>query len=435
MTGREVEEFIEKCNRLGSKPGLDTIYQLLERLDNPQDKLPVIHIAGTNGKGSVLAYMGQVLKEGGYRVGRYISPTISDYRERFQINGRSISQKDLAEQIEKMKPLCDAMESEGFCHPTAFEMETALAFSYFVEKKCDVILLETGMGGTLDATNVVKKPLLCILASISMDHMEFLGDTLEKITAQKCGIIKEGVPVVSMVQQLEAQAVICKYCEEKKTTVSFLDKEKIKQIKYGLSKQSFSYDKVKYEITLLGKHQIWNAALALCGLKQIAEKFPVSEKNIQKGLQKTNWEGRFTILQKNPLFVIDGAHNADAAKKLMDSIDLYFTNRKIIYIMGMFKDKEYEKVIDITCRRASQIITVATPGNNRALPAYELAKAVSVVNPCVTAADSLEEAVEISYLFSDKETVIIAFGSLSFLGQLSHIVKMGKAVRSDTHGR
>jgi len=229
MTEREAELFIEKCNALGSKPGLETIQKLLEKLDNPQDKIPVLHIAGTNGKGSVFAFVSSVLQEAGYRVGRYISPTISDYRERFQINGKMITKKDLFAQLDVIKPLCEEMETEGYRHPTSFEMETALSFSYFLEKKCDVVLLETGMGGAMDATNVVKEPVLTVFSSISMDHMEFLGDTLEKIAKEKCGIMKKGVPVVSYFQEPEAEHVIAQCAKEKEAPLYQLDEKILKR--------------------------------------------------------------------------------------------------------------------------------------------------------------------------------------------------------------
>lgn len=435
MTEHGVELFLEKCNSLGSKPGLETINELLEKLNNPQDKIPVLHIAGTNGKGSVFTFVASVLQEAGYRVGRYISPTISDYRERFQINGKMISKKDLAKQLEAMKSLCDKMEAEGHNHPTSFEMETALSFSYFLDKKCDVVLLETGMGGTLDATNVVKEPVLTVFSSISMDHMEYLGDTLEKIAKEKCGIMRNGVPVVSFFQEEEVMSVISGMAAEHHAPLCQLDKKDIKKIKYGLNKQSFYYKEDKYEISLAGTHQIHNAALAVCVVECLEKNFPVTLAQIKRGLLKAKWPGRLQVIGKNPLFVVDGAHNVDAAKKLMESIEIYFTNRKIIYIMGMFKDKEYEEVVFLTADRAEHIITVATPGNPRALPAYELAKVVREVNPNVTAADSIEEAVEISLWLAEKDTVVIAFGSLSFLGRLTQIVEKKTTVRSDTHGR
>lgn len=437
MKYEEAMEYIEKCNALGSVPGLDSIRRLVKALDDPQEKLPFIHVAGTNGKGSVSSFMANVLKESGYRVGRYISPTIFTYRERFQVSDKMISKKMLGELMEPVKAACESITEQGYPHPTSFEIETALAFLFFVEKKCDVVVLETGMGGRLDATNIIPAPILCVLTSISMDHMQFLGDTLSKIAEEKCGIIKENTFVCSAMQKEEVMNVVRRICAKKNAGLLTADAADAKKIKQGLEKQSFYLDGISYEITLGGSFQIENAVLAVRSLQWLSENGfeKVSTEKIREGLRKTIWRGRFGVIAKKPYFIVDGAHNEAAAQKLEESIRFYFTNKKIIYIMGMFRDKEYEKVIGLTAPYASQIITVATPGNPRALPALELAEAVRQVNPHVTNADSLEEAVEMSYLFADRDSVIIAFGSLSFLGGLITIVEENRTVRSDTHGK
>ncbi len=437
MKYEEAMEYIEECNRLGSVPGLDSIRRLTDALNNPQDKLTFIHVAGTNGKGSVSSFIASGLKNAGYKVGRYISPTIFTYRERFQINDRLISKKELGELMEQVKEACDQIVANGYPHPTSFEIETAVAFLYFAKKECDVVVLETGMGGRLDATNIIPSPKLCVLTSISMDHMQFLGDTLAAIAAEKCGIIKAGTTVVSTKQDAEVMEVVEGVCASQKVELIVADTARVSKVKQGLEKQSFIYDGVKYEISLSGSYQIENAVLAVWALKWLSENGfeKITEQKMIKGLHETVWKGRFSVIAKKPYFIVDGAHNVAAAEKLVESIRFYFTNRKIVYIMGMFRDKEYEKVIEITAPLASQIITVATPGNPRALPALDLAVAVREVNTNVTSADSLEEAVEMSYLFADKDSVIIAFGSLAFLGQLMSIVEGNQTVRSDTHGK
>ena len=443
MKYEEALSFIEECNLLGSIPGLDSVRALADRIGNPQDALAFIHVAGTNGKGSVSSFIATVLQLCGYKVGRYISPTIYTYRERFQINGRMIGKKELGEEMSLIKEACDALVSMGKPHPTSFEIETALAFHYFLKKQCDIVVLETGMGGTLDATNIIKNPLLCVLTSISMDHMQFLGESLSEIAANKCGIIKEGSRVVSAMQPDEVENVIKNACRDRNAFLAFADASQAEYIPLGkggkpsLEKQAFVLDGERYEISLLGKYQMENAVIAIKVLQEL--RFlgytKITDEKIKKGLFDTQWKGRFSVIAQKPYFIVDGAHNVAAAKKLTESIRFYFTNRKIVYIMGMFRDKEYEKVIQITAPFASQIITVATPGNPRALPAVELAHAVRKVNPNVTCADSLEEAVEMSYLFADKESVIIGFGSLSFLGDLMNIVENNRTVRSDTHGK
>lgn len=431
MNYREALEYIESTSQYGSVLGLESIRVLLKKLDNPQKELKFVHIAGTNGKGSTLSFISTVLKEAGYRVGRYISPTIFEYRERIQINEAYISKADLGRYMTRVKEACDSMVAEQMAHPTPFEIETALSFLYFKEKKCDIVVLETGLGGTLDATNIIENTLVAVIASISMDHMAFLGDTLEKIAENKAGIIKNNCYVISTNQEDAVIRVLKAKAEEKGAEFSIADTTKVKSIKTSLKKQSFSYQNYKkIEISLLGKHQISNCILAICVLEKLTDLgFSISTEQMLAGLKKAEWQGRFSILAQNPLFLIDGAHNEDAAEKLAESIQMYFTNKKIIYIMGVLRDKEYEKIIKATYSFAAHIITVTTPNNPRAMHAYDLAQVVKEYHPSVTVADSLEEAVEVSYLLADKDSVILAFGSLSYLGDLSRIVEKRNELR------
>ena len=372
--------------------------------------------------------MAEILKCAGYRVGRYLSPTLFQYRERIQVNGSCITKAALGRGVERIKGICDGMVARGLSHPTPFEIETALGFLYFREKACDVVVLETGMGGLLDATNIVENTLAAVLTSVSMDHMQFLGDTPEKIAFQKAGIIKRGCRVVSAVQRKEVMEVIRAGAEAMGCPLQAVKPEMLSHVRYGLEKQSFDYGGLKkLELSLAGKYQIENAALAVETVEALGEQgLSVSEEALRLGLSRTQWPGRFTLIGKKPYFIVDGAHNEDAAVRLAESLEFYFTNKRVIYIMGVLKDKEYEKIIASTHALADQIITVTPPGNSRALPAYELARAVAEVHCDVTAADSLEEAVEMSRLLAGKEDVIVAFGSLSFLGRLMEIAGYGK---------
>lgn len=437
MTERQVMEYIEQLSGLGIVPGLDSIRELCSRLDNPQRQLKFIHIAGTNGKGSVSAYIATTLQCAGYRVGRYISPVIFEYRERIQVNDHMITRKALCQGIERIKGVCDEMVSEGLAHPTSFEIETALGFLYFLEKRCDIVVLETGMGGLLDATNIVENTITAVFTSISMDHMKFLGNTLEEITVEKAGVMKTGCAVVSASQTSEVLAVLNRRAEELGCPFIVSDTGKLKKVCFGLECQRFDYGiRKKLEITLAGRYQVENAALAVEVLDVLGERgFPVTEEQLRCGLRKTQWPGRFTVIKKHPIFIVDGAHNEDAAKRLAESVTFYFTNRKIIYIMGILRDKEYDKIIALTHEYADHIITVTSPGNPRAIPAYELAREIATIHPKVTAVDSLEEAVEMGHLLAGSEGVIIAFGSLSYLGRLMEIAgaTFGKAAKR--HGR
>lgn len=420
---KETLEYIDSLKQYGSVLGLDNMYRLCEKLGHPEERCKFIHVAGTNGKGSVCAYMSHMLMAQGYRVGRYISPTISDYRERFQIGTRMITQKDLCAYMERMKMVCEELISEGYPHPTPFEVETALGFLYFSEKECDVVVMEVGMGGTLDATNVITKPLACVWASISMDHMGILGNTLEKIASEKSGIAKKGAVLVSCKQQPEAENVLKKKAEQLGQELVVADVSQATGVKYGLTTQQFSYKTFsKLKIHLAGVCQIANAVLAVEVMLQLRKNgLEISDKAIYKGLEDTTWQARLEVLGKHPMFVIDGAHNEDAAKQLANAIELYFKDKRIIFIMGVLKDKEYEKVLALTAKYAEHILTITPPNNPRALDALELAKAAGVYHNQVTNLSSLEEAVEVSHLLADKDTVILCFGSLSYLGAIKQI--------------
>lgn len=432
-------EYVESLQRYGSVLGLQNMERLCGRLGNPQNELKFVHIAGTNGKGSVLAYVSTVLHTAGYKVGRYISPTISDYRERFQINGRMIAKAALCGYLEYIRNTVEQMEAEGLPHPTPFEIETAIAFLYFRDRKCDIVVLETGLGGRLDATNVIKTAVCTVLTSISMDHMAVLGDSLTEIAKQKAGIIKPGVHVVSCMQKDEAMKVIIDTARERGCSLVIADSGKAVNIKYGLGRQSFSYGNYKkLEIAMSGQFQIDNAVLAAEVVNVLqGEGFIVSEEKLRQGLLQTEWPGRFSIIGKKPLFIADGAHNEDAALRLAEAIRFYFTNRRIIYIMGVLADKEYHKIIRATYESAQHIIAIKPPHNARALSGYELAEALKEYHSSVTVADSLMEAVEMAYLLAGKErdTVIIAFGSLSYLGELINIVEHKDALKGDFHGK
>ena len=439
MNYREAMEYMEELKQYGTVMGLDTMRKLCARLADPQDRLQFVHIAGTNGKGSVLAYVSTVLQTAGYRVGRYISPAVTDYRERFQIGGRMITQSALCACLEQVKAAAEAMAAEGMPHPTAFEVETAVAFLYFADRKCDIVVLETGLGGAQDATNVVRTTLVAAFSSISMDHMDILGDTLEKIATVKSGIIKDKCYVISAKQAPEVMKVLRQASTLHKAKFFTADVSRAKNIRYGMTKQRFTYDKYKdVEITLPGQFQTENAVVALEVIGALGRLgYLVPEDKLRQGMAQTRWPGRFEVIGKNPLFIADGAHNEDASVRLAQSIRFYFTNRKIIYIMGMLRDKEYDKVIRNTYELAEHIITVTPPVRERAMHAYDLAQAVRQYHNSVTVADSVQEAVELAYLLAaaDKDYIIIAFGSLSYLGELMHVVEHRDTIRRDSHGR
>lgn len=437
MKAAEAMEYMIQLQGSGIRPGLERIKSLLDRMDNPQKELKFIHIAGTNGKGSTLAFISEILKSSGYRVGRYISPTIIDYKERFQVNSKKISEAMLVKGVKYLKSVIEAMEAAGEDTPSAFEAETALAFWYFKEKKCDYVTLEVGMGGSLDATNIIPAPLVCVLASISYDHMSFLGDSLSEIAAQKAGIIKKGSYVVSQFQHEEAMRVVEATAQECGCPLSVVDEAAIKSERAagfkdgGLNKdrikQVFSYKNYKHvELSLLGRYQQKNAALAIEVVEALRKHgVHIPEEAMRLGLKNTEWIARFQIVADRPCIILDGAHNEEAAERLAETIDFYFTNSRIIYIMGMLKDKEYERVAQLTADKAECIFTVTPPNNPRALPAITLAETVKKYNPKVTAADSPEEALEMASLMAGRDGVVIVFGSLSYLGKIMELIQDG----------
>lgn len=466
MKYAEALDFMEQIGKYGIVPGLEGIRELCRRLGDPQRELRFVHVAGTNGKGSVCAYMSAVLQCGGYRVGKYTSPAVLDWREEIQVNGSYIAKAAVGRYMEQLKAACGEMAAEGRPHPTPFEVKTAMAFLYFRDKKCDIVVMETGMGGLLDATNVVEDTCVAVLTSVSMDHMGFLGKTLPEIAAQKAGIIKRGCHVVTAVQEPEVMEVLAGRAAALGCPLTVADARAAEHVRFGLEKQRFDYGGLKkLEITLAGQCQIENAVTALEGLRALGigalegaepgagasesrepgigaadgrapedketggrirkREFPVTEERLRQGMAQAVWPGRFAVAGRKPCFILDGAHNEDAARKLAQSLELYFSGRRILYIMGMLRDKEYGKVIGLTHSLADQIITVTPPGNPRAMSAYELAAAVAQVHEKVTAADSLEEAVEMARLLADKEDVIVAFGSLSYLGRMLEIVGGG----------
>lgn len=424
MDYREARAYLEDAAKYGSVFGLDSMRQLLSRLGDPQDELRFIHISGTNGKGSVLAYLSTVLKEAGYRTGRYISPTLFHYRERIQVDEQYIDQESLARLTGQTAEAAGQMVREGRPHPTAFELETAIAFLYFKEKACDIIVLETGLGGLLDATNVVNTTVMEVITSISMDHMGVLGNSLAEIAENKAGIIKPETAVVSLKQKPEAMAAIERVCKEQNSRLYVADTEKASSVRYGYEEQHFSYGGYEdLKISLAGAYQITNAVIAVEAVKVLNRLgFRISEEQLRRGLAETIWKGRFTVIARDPVFIIDGAHNRDAAQTLKKSLELYFTNRRIFYIMGIFKDKEYEEIVKTTVPLSTHVITIETPGNDRALAAGELLQTVRKYQPSSEMAGSIMEAVQKSLKMADKEDVIIAFGSLSFLGEITRAV-------------
>ena len=429
---------IEELKKRGSVPGLDAIEGLLEELGHPEDNLKIVHIAGTNGKGSIFAYLSSILIAAGFKVGRYISPTISCYEERFQINGEYITKDKLARLYNIVEEAMKREEEKTGLKPTLFEVETAISFLYFKEEKVDYALIEVGMGGRMDATNVIRHPELTVISSISYDHQAFLGDTLEEIAWQKAGIIKESCPVILSENSDEVCKVIGQEATKKKVKcieIEPTDYEVLSETPYG---STFLWKEQRYETKLPGRHQVSNAVTALAASeylfrkdyeknnarKAIAKK--LDEMNVksaqQGGIIRTCWPGRLEVLKKEPLFYRDGAHNPDGAKKLAAFLQKYFTNKKIIYIMGVLKDKEYKKMLRYLMPMAKEVY-VFKPKNERGLSAQILADTIKeVADVSVTIESDVNAAVFRALDTAKPDDVLVACGSLSFMEEMEDIL-------------
>lgn len=432
MNYAECEEYLEEISKYGSVLGLDNIRTLLKKLGDPQNSLRFVQVAGTNGKGSVCAFTESVLRRSGYAVGLYTSPAVFSHLETIKL-GKSITKADYADVITRVAEKADAMEH----HPTVFEIETAAAILYFFEKKADVVILECGLGGRDDATNVVDTTILSVITSISKDHTHILGPDEGSIARVKAGIIKNGATVVSAMQDEEALEVIKKAAEKAGSSLVVCDEDKdtkILSLKPGrnvFNARALGKTYEKLVIGLNGLCQFGNALVALNALLKLKELgFDlITEKTVRAGFSSARHPGRFEVIADSPVTVIDGAHNPDAALLLRESVELYFKNKRLIFIMGVFADKDYDSILRIMAPLAEHIITVHTPGNDRALPSYELAKAALLYNPNVTSAASLQEAVELARLLADKKDVILIFGSLSFLKNIKALVKKDERIR------
>jgi len=421
-------EYIHGTLKFGSKLGLENISRLLELMGSPHKKLKYVHVAGTNGKGSTVSFISSILISQGYRTGIYISPYLQRFTERIKIDNEEIGEDDLARITAFVKSKIEIMISQGYNHPTEFEIVTAIAFQYYFEKDCDIVVLEVGLGGRYDSTNVIENPLAAVITTINYDHMNILGDTLAKIAYEKAGIIKPGCNVVLYPQDIEAEQVIERECDKKKAIIHKLKQEDIRILKSDIEAQIFDYDNISgLEISLLGQHQIYNACLAVKTALVISQtsSFTITEQAIRKGLKNAKWPGRFEILNKNPYVIIDGAHNEQGAVKLYQALNSYFPGKKIIFIFGVLGDKEVIKMIEAVAPIARCFIAVA-PLSERALPASKLSAILRNYCNNTFVSDTIKEAVEKSLFLADSDDVICAFGSLYYIGVIRDYFGMVK---------
>lgn len=431
MTYREAEAYIKRSYDQVIRLGLSRMQVLLEKLENPQDRLNFIHVAGTNGKGSVCRMTAEILTRAGYQTGMFTSPVISDYREQFQVNGELISKTDFSRLAQSVKQACEQMDDP----PSEFEKAVALAFLYFRECHCDLVVLEVGMGGTDDATNVIGTPQIAAIVNIDFDHMGFLGNTLAQIAEKKAGIIKEAGTVVTAEQKDEVMAVLEETCAAKHAVLIKTAASDLKVKEKNLDGQCFDYVKTtdrgikglqNVKLSLLGDHQCENAAVVLSIMDRLREKgYDISERAIREGMGNVHWPGRFEVVSKDPLVIIDGAHNPDGIRALSHNLQEYCPDEKFIFITGILKDKDYQEMLKEMLPFADSFVTIAAD-NPRAMSARECAEAIRACgfDGEVLVPTDTGQAVSVALQRAQEKNIgVCAFGSLYSVGSLSAFIQ------------
>lgn len=428
MNYEEAIQFIHSTYKFGSKLGLQNITKLTELLGNPQDTYKIIHVAGTNGKGSTSNMIHDVLMASGYKTGLFISPFLEEFTERIQINKQHINKESLARITESVKEKIDIMISEGYNHPTEFEVVTAIGFKYFQEQKIDFLVLEVGLGGRFDATNVVTNTLVSVITSISYDHMEYLGDTLEKIAFEKAGIIKENSNTVIYPQEKNIVNTIKEVAKNKNSSVYETYKENIVKVKGDLTGQWFKYLKndvfnlPDVKMNFLGEHQLYNALTALRALEIVKDAgYNITEESIYEGFRSCRFAGRFEILRENPVIVLDGGHNINGIEYFSKAVKENFKNNKIILFFGMLKDKNPEDVLSYILPLCEEVYTL-TPNNPRAMKASDLAELIRKHSELkVTPLSDYNEIIPIINNISRNEYIAFV-GSLYMIGEVRTLI-------------
>ncbi|WP_297434952.1 folylpolyglutamate synthase/dihydrofolate synthase family protein [uncultured Clostridium sp.] len=428
MRYEEAMEYIASTSRFGMNFGLDRVKAMLSHLGNPQNDFKCIHIAGTNGKGSTTAMISSILKEEGYTIGMYTSPYLEEFEERIQVNGVNIPKEKLASLVTEIKDIIESVIADGFDDPTQFEIITTLMFLYFSREKIDYAVIEVGLGGRLDATNVIDNPLISVIASISKDHMNILGNTIKEIAFEKCGIIKN-TSVISYPQVSEAMEVIEEVCIKRGVTLIKTNLGDIKEVVSNKERntQIITYNlngrEVEVEHTLLGDHQVKNTLVAINVIDEFSKKVrKISDDTIKNGLSKAKWIGRMEVMKKTPLVVIDGAHNLDGINSLKNSVSKYFNYKNIILVLGILGDKEVEKMVsDIS--EISKFIILTEPHNDRAKSIDEMGEYLEKLEKPYEKILDYEKAYKKALEIAGKDDLILVCGSLYMIGDMRTVIK------------
>ena len=410
MTSYEVAlEYLKMTAQRGSKLGLERITKLVELLGNPQNSMKIIHISGTNGKGSFGAMLTQILEAAGYHTGSFSSPAITEVTDSFRIGGNEVSREEFADLMSRIAPVCESLIDK----PTEFEVLTAAAYMLFAENKCNVALVECGMGGDLDSTNVVASPLLSVITNVRKDHCAFLGDTTEEIASHKAGIIKAGRPVLFGGSDTDAENVIIRAAEKSGSELFRTDFSRISDVSHSLEGTDFTFDGFgRLHINLAGTYQVFNAANVLTAVEILRKSgYNITNEHVRCGLERARWHGRFELLRRNPTVIFDGSHNPDGISAAAETIRLCF-NGKVTLLTGVMADKEYSLYADMLGNLTAHAFTV-TPDNLRALDSRILAETFTEKNIPASAFESLTDGVTAAYEFAVNHRIpLIALGSL-----------------------
>lgn len=420
MNAEQAIAYIHSVCWKGSIPGLGRTQELLEKMGNPEKKLKFVHIAGTNGKGSTAAMTASILSKAGYRTGLYTSPYIYRFHERIQVDGVEISDEDLTEITEYVKPLADSMAQS----PTEFELVCCIAFEYFYRKKCEIVVLEVGMGGAWDATNVIEVPEVAVITNIGLDHTEYLGDTVEKIAETKSGIFKPHGHGVVYRSTPSVEAVYERVCAERDVSLRKADFDGLVLKAHTLEGQVFDCGSRKnLVLPLLGDHQLHNASVVLSIADTlIGEGWKISEQNIYDGIRDVRWPGRFDIVCRKPLFIIDGGHNPQCIEALVKNIRDYLAGKKVIALTGVLADKDYADMYKPVMPLVDRFVCI-TPPNPRKLEAEQLARYLRQAGAQAQASESILGGVKQAMDLAGEDGVVLCFGSLYSIGGIRDALK------------
>ena len=427
MTYEEALDYINSRRRFAKSSGHERIKALLEKLSEPQNSLRFVHVVGTNGKGSVSTMISSVLTSAGYRTGLFTSPFVIEFRERIRVDGEFIEKQALVRIIEKIKSISDELEKNGLA-PTFFEVVLALALTYFREKECDIVVLEAGIGGRDDSTNIIPAPLAAVIMSVSLDHVDVLGDTVEKIAEHKCGIIKTGCDVVSypdngeefgfLPQKKSVVEIIKRVSNEKGCPLFIPDMNEVRLISQSLDSMTMKIGSLEFSTRLSGVHQIANSATAVCAVKRLSEKgFDISDKNIVAGMENAFIPARMEVVSKSPLIILDGGHNEGCIDALCSVIKSQLANRKITALMSFMKDKAHKKSVEMIAPLCENMVFTLADSNRGEKPSVLKAEAEPYCKN-VFSTDDVSAAFEKAKSLCKDDDVLIAAGSFYLVSDI-----------------